>query len=353
MLEVAERDRTLHERVYLVSDGTFSNATRKGAVHAMKLACDEAQKLWESPLQGACIVAGDTLLRFESVFGKDAFDIVPFVELARRTDTDALLAYKIADEELSQRGILEVDSENRVIHFLEKPASSETSSRLACPPLYMFSKSTISEIGVFLEASADWPLDSRDPPGAFLQWLIKCRRDGGHLLTRPLYTTLINRRFDIGNLDQYKEAYSIFGMTEMAMQAPQKPVVGIGRGLARVGMIGNPSDGYNGKTVSFTISNFHAEVIIRASESGTTGVRFHETSFYANLESLSSLGETEGYSGGLSLLKATTKKFFDLSQHSDLSEGSKLRLSGRNFDMFFSSVLFLFTGSQPVASLSQ
>ena len=32
------------------------------------------------------------------------------------------------------------------------------------------------------------------------------------------------------------------------------------RAYARVGLLGNPSDGYNGQVISFTISNFHAEV---------------------------------------------------------------------------------------------
>ena len=35
--------------------------------------------------------------------------------------------------------------------------------------------------------------------------------------------------------------------------------------LHRVGLIGNPSDGFYGKTISFTVSNFWAEVTITES----------------------------------------------------------------------------------------
>ena len=30
---------------------------------------------------------------------------------------------------------------------------------------------------------------------------------------------------------------------------------------ARIGLLGNPSDGYNGKTISFALANFYAEVL--------------------------------------------------------------------------------------------
>ena len=36
------------------------------------------------------------------------------------------------------------------------------------------------------------------------------------------------------------------------------------RCYARIGLIGNPSDGFHGKTISLTISNFSAEVTLEA-----------------------------------------------------------------------------------------
>ena len=34
------------------------------------------------------------------------------------------------------------------------------------------------------------------------------------------------------------------------------------RAYARAGLIGNPSDGYNGKTISIIVENFFAEVVL-------------------------------------------------------------------------------------------
>jgi glucuronokinase len=34
------------------------------------------------------------------------------------------------------------------------------------------------------------------------------------------------------------------------------------RVFARIGLLGNPSDGYHGKTISFALANFYAEVSI-------------------------------------------------------------------------------------------
>ena len=36
--------------------------------------------------------------------------------------------------------------------------------------------------------------------------------------------------------------------------------------FARVGLMGNPSDGFNGKTISLSIANFWAEVVVIESE---------------------------------------------------------------------------------------
>lgn len=40
----------------------------------------------------------------------------------------------------------------------------------------------------------------------------------------------------------------------------------ISRCPARVGLLGNPSDGFNGKTLSFALANYYAEVIIQFNE---------------------------------------------------------------------------------------
>jgi glucuronokinase len=77
----------------------------------------------------------------------------------------------------------------------------------------------------------------------------------------------------------------------------------------RVGLIGNPSDGYFGRTISFAFANFQAEVILEKA-SGVELVPGHGDVCRApTLDSLVGEIRAVGYSGGLPLLKATLKRF--------------------------------------------
>lgn len=48
----------------------------------------------------------------------------------------------------------------------------------------------------------------------------------------------------------------------------------------RVGLMGNPSDGFNGKTIAMTISNFWAEVTLVESQTLVTRVCTHTHTTY-------------------------------------------------------------------------
>mmetsp|Transcript_8756 Transcript_8756/g.32304 ORF Transcript_8756/g.32304 Transcript_8756/m.32304 type:complete len:342 (-) Transcript_8756:1633-2658(-) len=100
------------------------------------------------------------------------------------------------------------------------------------------------------------------------------------------------------------------------------------RSYARIGLLGNPSDGYNGKTISLLISNFHAEVTLRPH----VQVCFepHPTLDMLQFDTLDSLAHTcprNGYCGGVRLLQACCKRFFDhmeLKDHKLPSKGFTL-----------------------------
>lgn len=80
---------------------------------------------------------------------------------------------------------------------------------------------------------------------------------------------------------------------------------------ARAGLVGNPSDGYFGKTISFSVRDFAAEVVIydwptlEILPSEQDHVRFN------NLDELAEDVNRNGYYGGLRLVKASLKKFHD------------------------------------------
>lgn len=64
-------------------------------------------------------------------------------------------------------------------------------------------------------------------------------------------------------LDDYRRWLDFFAKSQETI-ARHRPVVK--RAYARVGLMGNPSDGFHGKTIALSISNFWAEVSLVESE---------------------------------------------------------------------------------------
>ena len=81
------------------------------------------------------------------------------------------------------------------------------------------------------------------------------------------------------------------------------------RGYARVGLIGNPSDGYGGKTISFTIRNFCADVVLYPWEQLEIIGSAQDKSRFGSLAELVEDVDLNGYYGGVRLVKATIKRF--------------------------------------------
>eukprot|EP00899_Mesostigma_viride_P007788 jgi/Mesvir1/1700/Mv21159-RA.1 len=98
------------------------------------------------------------------------------------------------------------------------------------------------------------------------------------------------------------------------------------RAYARIGLLGNPSDGFGGKTISCLVKSFYAEVVLTPSEA--PGIRFipHEVhdllAFPTITELCDRVGQCGPY-GGHRLLLATCQQFVlycrthgvDLPQH--------------------------------------
>eukprot|EP00746_Dinoflagellata_sp_MGD_P136207 gnl/MRDRNA2_/MRDRNA2_70176_c0_seq2.p1 gnl/MRDRNA2_/MRDRNA2_70176_c0~~gnl/MRDRNA2_/MRDRNA2_70176_c0_seq2.p1 ORF type:complete len:985 (+),score=187.28 gnl/MRDRNA2_/MRDRNA2_70176_c0_seq2:25-2955(+) len=84
------------------------------------------------------------------------------------------------------------------------------------------------------------------------------------------------------------------------------------RSYARVGIVGNPSDGFFGKTIAMTIKNFWATVELWESDKIVLMPHpLYDPSEFATLAELHYIGRREGYYGGTRLLMATCKKFFE------------------------------------------
>ena len=79
----------------------------------------------------------------------------------------------------------------------------------------------------------------------------------------------------------------------------------------RAALVGNPSDGYNGKTIAFVFDNYCAEVELYETPELEILPSFRDRTRFDSLESMHRDVELYGYYGGIRLLKAAGKKFYE------------------------------------------
>ena len=80
---------------------------------------------------------------------------------------------------------------------------------------------------------------------------------------------------------------------------------------ARAGLIGNPSDGYFGKTISFAFEEFRATVTVFESPDILIELHRKDHTRFSSLEELVEEVRYSGYYGGVRLIKAAVKRFHD------------------------------------------
>ena len=99
--------------------------------------------------------------------------------------------------------------------------------------------------------------------------------------------------------------------------------------FARSALVGNPSDGYFGKTISFVIRNFKATVRLWESPHFEIVPTHGDFSKFDTVESFVRDIRLHGYYGGMRLIKAAVKRFHDYFR------GQGVELHGRNFTIEF------------------
>lgn len=83
------------------------------------------------------------------------------------------------------------------------------------------------------------------------------------------------------------------------------------RAYARAGLMGNPSDGYHGKTLSIIVRNFRAEVVLYEWEDVEIVLTQEDRVSFRSVKELVRDVDLHGYYGGIRLVKATIKKFVE------------------------------------------
>ena len=100
---------------------------------------------------------------------------------------------------------------------------------------------------------------------------------------------------------------------------------------ARAGLLGNPSDGYNGKTISLIVKNFAAKILIYQSPSLHIEPQEADSNHFKNIYDLKETVSLTGYNGGIPIIKAAVKKFCDFC------DDNSIKLSSKNFTIRYNS----------------
>lgn len=168
------------QKVTVVDDGTSTNETRLGAVRDIKYAIDELN------LSGDfLVIAGDNVLDFS---------LQRFVRYANEKGTSCVMRYfEPSEAKLHKCGVLEIDETDRIVNMEEKPA--EPKSHWCCPPFYYYTAEDAARIPAAIANGC-----GTDAPGSFIAWL--CRITTVHAMEMP------GQRYDIGNLESYKQVQS-------------------------------------------------------------------------------------------------------------------------------------------------
>jgi len=101
---------------------------------------------------------------------------------------------------------------------------------------------------------------------------------------------------------------------------------------ARAGLLGNPSDGYFGKTIALSIKDFRAWVRLKES-SEMRIVAQDQDAEYRSIQDMVEKISMYGYYGGVRLIKAVIKIFFEYCRENDF------RLGKKNFSVRYDSTI--------------
>jgi glucuronokinase len=103
------------------------------------------------------------------------------------------------------------------------------------------------------------------------------------------------------------------------------------RAYARAGLLGNPSDGYFGKTISISVRNFGAHILLYESPELQIEQQEADLTSYKNIRDMVNKIQVTGYYGGERLIKAAIKVFSDYCREKEID------LNGKNFTIRYGS----------------
>ena len=166
----------------ILNDGTTNNQNRLGSIGDIDFVI--SKKGLDDDL---LIIAGDSFFDF---------DLKEMIGYFFEKNNNIVCAYRSDDiATLRRRGVIKVDSTNRVINFEEKPKFPK--SNIAVPAIHIYKKNTLHLFRQYLSDG-----NNPDAPGYFIDWIYK---------KQPLYAYFFKGNcYDIGDLDTYKKVNQLF-----------------------------------------------------------------------------------------------------------------------------------------------
>jgi glucuronokinase len=107
---------------------------------------------------------------------------------------------------------------------------------------------------------------------------------------------------------------------------------------ARAGLLGNPSDGYYGKTIALLVRNFRARVLIHPSARLEIRASKADTPVFEGLDDLYRTTRWRGYYGGVRIIQALIVRFVDYCREQGIE------LPDRNFTIEYDTTVPLRLG---------
>jgi glucuronokinase len=107
---------------------------------------------------------------------------------------------------------------------------------------------------------------------------------------------------------------------------------------ARAGLLGNPSDGYYGKTIALLVRNFRARVLLYPSARLEIRPSKADMPIFESLEDLHAVTRWRGYYGGIRIIQALIVRFIDYCRQEGIA------LVNRNFTLEYESTIPLRLG---------
>ncbi len=170
-------------KVEIINDGTKTNETRLGAVGSIAF----ASKIFGTD-DDVMVIAGDNLFEFS---------LTELIQVFEKTNASVVASRDLEKKEAVAKkfGVVELDSDNKVIGFEEKPEHPK--STLASTACYIFKKEDVRDIPLMMQEYS-----AHDNLGDFIRWLVEKRSVYAYPFTE--------RWFDIGSKEQLEEVSNLY-----------------------------------------------------------------------------------------------------------------------------------------------